>query len=80
MAQKVRYVLRQRGVAKNSIDVPRKAAEIVENTVSAFVRSTYDRGSIDTHTSSGIAKPSVMQLKMYVDSVLCELLEIHSKP
>jgi Predicted pPIWI-associating nuclease len=79
MAQKARYILRQRGIPKNSIDAPKKAIEIVEDTVSSFVRSTYDRGSIDTHTSDGISKPQVDQLKMYVDSVLCELLEIHSQ-
>lgn len=77
MAQKARYILRKRGVAKNSIEVPRKSIEIVETTVSTLVRSTYDRGSIDTHTSTGIDKPGVQQLKMYVDSVLGELLEIH---
>jgi hypothetical protein len=79
MAQKARYILRLRGIPKNSIDVPRKSIEIVEDTVSSLVRSTYDRGSIDTHTSTGISKPGVDQLKMYVDSVLCELLEIHGK-
>jgi len=79
MAQKVRYILGQRGLPKNSIEAPRKAIEVVEGAVSSLVRSTYDRGSIDTHTSAGITKPGAMQLKMYVDSVLCELLEIHSK-
>jgi hypothetical protein len=79
MAQKARYILRLRGIPRNSIDVPRKAIEAVEETVSSLVRSTYDRGSIDTHTGQGISKPNVVQLKMYVDSVLCELLEIHSK-
>lgn len=79
MAQRARFVLRQRGVANNSIDVPKKAIEIVEQTVSSFVRSTYDRGSIDTHTATGINRSQVAQLKMYVDTVLCELLEIHGK-
>jgi small-conductance mechanosensitive channel len=79
MAQKARYILRSRGIPKNSIDVPKKAIDIVEGTVSSLVRSTYDRGSIDTHTSTGINRPGVMQLKMYVDSVLSELLEIHGK-
>ena len=79
MAQKAKFILRQRGIANNSIDVPKKAIEIVEQTVSSFVRSTYDRGSIDTHTISGISKSQVAQLKMYVDTVLCELLEIHGK-
>lgn len=79
MSQKVRFILRQRGLASNSIEVPRKAIEIVEGTVSSFVRSTYDRGSIDTHTPTGIGKAQVQQLKMYVDTVLCELLEIHAR-
>lgn len=79
MAQKARFILRQRGIAKTSIDAPKKAIEIIEGTVSSFVRSTYDRGSVDTHTATGISKPQVNLLKMYVDTVLCELLEIHSQ-
>lgn len=79
MAQKVRYIMGLRGQAKNATDVPKKSVEIVEETVSSLVRSTYDRGSIDTHTKNGLTKAAALQLKMYVDGVLCELLEIHSR-
>ena len=79
MQQKAKYILRLRGQARKAIEVPKKALEVIENTVSALVRSTYDRGSIATHTQTGLSKPSIQQLKMYVDGVLCELLEIHSR-
>jgi len=77
MKQKARFILKSRGQTSNSIEAPGKSIEAVEETVASLVRSTYDRGSIETHTRSGLSRPSVLQLKMYVDSVLCELLEIH---
>ena len=70
MAQKASFILRQRGVADNSINAPKKAIEIVEQTVSSFVRSTYDRGSIKYHIRLGINKSQVALLKMYVDTVM----------
>lgn len=79
MRQKARYILRSRGKASGSIDVPEKSITIVEETVAGLIRSTYDRGSVETHTQSGISKPALLQLKMYVDSVLSELLEIHQR-
>lgn len=77
MRQKAHFILKFRGQAEKSIEVPGKSIQVVEESVSSLVRSTYDRGSIETHTQSGLSKPSLLQLKMYVDSVLCELLEIH---
>jgi hypothetical protein len=77
MKQKARFILKSRGQTSNSIEAPGKSIEAVEEAVASLVRSTYDRGSIETHTRSGLSRPSILQLKMYVDSVLCELLEIH---
>lgn len=78
MKQKVRYVLGNRGKSETAIKSPEDAAYIVDEGVERLVRSTYNRGSLSTHTSAS-DKADVCQIKMYLDTVLCELLEIHSK-
>ncbi|MDE1988234.1 MAG: hypothetical protein KGI39_00830 [Patescibacteria group bacterium] len=78
MKQKVRYVLRNRGKSETAIKSPEDAAYVVDEGIERLVRSTYNRGSLSTHTSSS-DKAEACQIKMYLDTVLCELLEIHSK-
>jgi hypothetical protein len=78
MKQKVRFILRSRGMPKNAAKAPEHAVSLMEERTASFARSTYERGSISTHAAT--TKQEVQQLKMYVDSVLCELLEIHQSP
>lgn len=78
MRQKVRYILSNRGKSETAIKSPEDAAYIVDDGVERLVRSTYNRGSLSTHTASS-DKAEACQIKMYLDTVLCELLEIHSK-
>lgn len=78
MKQKVRYVLGNRGKSATAIKSPEDAAYIVDDGVERLVRSTYNRGSLSTHTATS-DKAEASQIKMYLDTVLCELLEIHSK-
>ena len=40
-----------------------------------LARSVYERSSISSHVTT--SKGEVIQIKMYVDTVLAELLEIH---
>ena len=40
-----------------------------------MTRASYERGSLSAHIAS--TKRDVQQLKLYVDGVLAELLEIH---
>jgi Predicted pPIWI-associating nuclease len=75
MGQKVRFVLRSRGLPSAALDSPQHAAELIEHSTASLARSIYNRGSVDTHILS--TRREVQQLKLYVDSVLAELLQIH---
>jgi hypothetical protein len=73
--QKVQYVLKSRGLSRTASRPAVQSAGLVDQLVADITRTTYDRSSLATHVSS--TRGEVQQLKMYVDSVLAELLEIH---
>jgi hypothetical protein len=75
MKQKVVFILRSRGKSRSSIEVPKDSTEIIDLSIGSLARSIYDRGSMDGHLSATRAEAA--QLKLYVESVLSELLEIH---
>lgn len=72
--QKVRYILRSRGIPENSAKVPEDAVSLVEGLTGSLMRSTYTRGSIAVHTAAD--REEVLRIKAYVDLILCELLEV----
>jgi hypothetical protein len=74
--QKVRYVLRSRGVSKTALKTPEATASLVDERTVSVTRASYERGNLSAHIAS--TGQEVRQLKMYVDSVLGELLEIHA--
>ncbi len=76
MKQKARFILKSRGIPSGAIKTPEDAVGIVEESIASLARSTYNRGSIGAHTERGIEKAEIKQLKMYVDTVLCELLAL----
>lgn len=76
MKQKVHYILKNRSTSASAMEAPKTAAEIVDESVPRLVRAIYDRGSISTHSHRD-GRPEIVQIKMYLDSVLCDLLEIH---
>ena len=78
MRQKARFVLRSRGYPDAAAKAPEDAAAVVDELVAALVRSVYQTGAFTTHVAS--AQSRVKQLKMYVDTVLSELLEVHEAP
>jgi hypothetical protein len=78
MRQKARFVLRSRGHPETAAKAPEDAVGVVEELVASLVRSVYQSGSLSTHVTS--ARARVKQLKMYVDTVLAELLEVHAAP
>jgi Predicted pPIWI-associating nuclease len=75
--QKVRYLLRSRGLPDNARKAPEESVRLIEELTASLTRSVYVRGSISTHVTSPAAE--VRQLKLYVDGVLGELLEIHQR-
>jgi len=74
MRQKVRYVLRQRGQPRASVEASEAAVDSVESALGTFVRSVYTRSSLSTHTATG--RDEVIRVRDFVRVALCELLEI----
>jgi hypothetical protein len=74
--QKVRYILKSQGVSGSGRGAPEKLIELIEELVTSFATSTYDRSNVAAHVAT--ARRDVRQLKLYVDSVLGELLQIHN--
>lgn len=75
--QKARYILKSRSLPESARRVPESTVEALEAHVGALVRANYDRSSISAHLSA--AKSEVLQIKTYLDSVLAELLQVHSR-
>jgi Predicted pPIWI-associating nuclease len=75
--QKALHVLRNRKLSREEISAPELAVSMVEEMGARITRTAYTRGSKDAHTSS--SAPEVRQLKMWIDAVLGELLEIHGQ-
>lgn len=76
MKQKVHHILKIRETPDTAMGAPRMAAQIVDESVPRLVRAVYERGSLSAH-SHREGRPEILQIKMYLDSVLCDLLEIH---
>jgi Predicted pPIWI-associating nuclease len=72
--QKVRFILRARKSNSASVTVAEASLNTVEESVAALARSTYQRGSASTHSSTNVSE--IRNLKRYVDALLAELLEI----
>lgn len=73
--QKVRHILRARQLTRTAIRAPEDAVKLVEEFTASLTRSIYERGSLSAHVVT--SRQEVQQMKMYIDSVLAELLEIH---
>jgi hypothetical protein len=74
--QRVRYLLRLRGRGATARASPEQSVALADELFASLTRAASERGSISTHVTSG--RGEVQQMKMYIDSVLGELLEIHS--
>lgn len=74
MKQKVRYVLKNRGVASGAMETPEGAVAGVEEFVGGLTRSVYTRSSVSTHTATTRAEAT--RVLAWVRLVICELLEI----
>ncbi len=76
MKQKVHYILKIREIPDTAMEAPKMAAQIVDESVPRLVRAVYERGSLSAH-SHREGRSEILQIKMYLDSVLSDLLEIH---
>jgi Predicted pPIWI-associating nuclease len=74
MKQKVRHILRKRGVGKSAMQSPESATQAVDEIVGTFVRGVYTRSSISSHTPTDRAE--ILRIRDWVRVALCELLEV----
>jgi hypothetical protein len=74
MKQKVRYVLKRRGISKSAMQTSEDAAEAIDAAIGTVVRSVYTRSNLSTHTPTD--KDEVLRVRDWVRVVMCELLEI----
>jgi hypothetical protein len=77
MKQKVRFILKSRGLGKTALASPEASTQRIEDSAGVLARSVYNRGSVSTHLSA--QREEVLQLKLYVEGVLAELLQIHGQ-
>jgi hypothetical protein len=74
--QKVRFILRSRHVPETARAAPENSVALVDELTGSLARASYVRSSISAHIAS--TRQEVRQMKMYVDSVLAELLQVHA--
>ncbi len=74
--QKVQHILRSRGLSRTARKTPESTTSLIDELTASVTRASFDRGSLSAHIAS--SGREVRQLKMYVDSVLAELLEVHT--
>lgn len=74
--QKVRHILRSRGLSETARSAPEDAVSLVEELTGSIARASSRRSSLAAHVAS--TEQEVRQMKMYVDSVLAELLQVHA--
>lgn len=73
--QKARFILKAHGTGRTARDVPETTLELIEESVASFARNIHRRSSNALHTDTD--RSEVQQIKLYVDALLAELLEIH---
>ena len=74
MKQKVRFVLKSRGLNQTRSSVAEKALELIETLSADIARAIYNRASLATHVET--TQDEVVQLKRYIDTMLFDLLAI----
>lgn len=75
--QKALYVFKKRKLSREASSAPELTISMVEELGASITRTAYNRGAKDAHGGSSVTE--VRQLKMYIDAVLGELLEIHAQ-
>lgn len=73
--QKARHILKAR-LRENARKTPETSIQLIEDHVGSLSRAVYDRTSISAHVAT--TRSETLQLRMYVETLLAELLDIHS--
>lgn len=74
--QKVRHIMRQRGVPENAREAPERTVELIEAAMASLTRATSVRASISAHVSTG--RTEARTIKPYIEVVLADLLDVHA--
>jgi hypothetical protein len=74
MRQKVKFILKSRGMNETQRTVAEKSLELIEALCGEIARAIYNRASLATHLET--TRGEVLQLKRYVDTLLYDLLAI----
>ena len=74
MKQKVKYILKKRGMPSGAMAAPETAVQGIEDIVGGLTRSVYTRSNLSTHTPT--TKEEVVRLHAWVRLVFCDLLEV----
>ncbi len=72
--QKARHILKSR-LGDSARKTPESSIQLIEEHVGSLSRAIYDRTSLSTHVAT--TRAETLQLRMYVETLLAELLEIH---
>lgn len=74
MKQKVRFILRNRGMNGGQIETSEDTVKFVEDSLGGITRSVYNRTSVSTHMPT--TRDEVVRIHALVRLLLCELLAI----
>jgi hypothetical protein len=74
--QKVGYILRSRQLSRTARRAPEDAVSLIEELTGSVARASYERSNLSTHVAT--TEQELRQMKMYVDGVLAELLQVHA--
>lgn len=75
MKQKVKYILKKKGIGNSEIETTESAINLVDEMLGKFVRSVYTRASVSTHTSKD--RNEILRILKLIRVVFCEILEIN---
>jgi hypothetical protein len=73
--QKVRHILVSRRMSATARRSPEESVSLIEELTSTIARASFQRTNVATHIAS--TQQEVRQLKMWVDTLLAELLQVH---
>lgn len=73
MRQKVRFILKSRGLKESQRKLAERSVNLLENLHSDVARAFYDRASFSAHVST--TRGEVVTIKRYIDVLLHDLLE-----
>jgi hypothetical protein len=72
--QKALFVLKARALPRNAMKPTENAIEMAEEISARMARSVYEKSSVSTHVMTN--KHEIARIKMFIDGVLVELLQI----